>query len=66
MMKPRVIRTEADYERTLARIEELMDAAPGTPEMDELEVFSVLVEKYEDERYPMDVADHIGPTPSRR
>jgi len=60
MMKPRVIKTEADYERTLARIEALMDAAPGTPEMDELEVFSVLVEKYEDERYPVDMPDPIA------
>lgn len=59
-MKPRVIKTEADYERTLARIEALMDAAPGTPEMDELEVLSVLVEKYEDERYPVDMPDPIA------
>lgn len=59
MMKARVIKTEADYERTLARIETLMDAESGTPEMDELEVLSVLVEKYEDERYPVDVPDPI-------
>ena len=54
-----VIRTEAEYEQALARIEALMDAAPGTPEMDELEVLSVLVEKYEDERYPVAMPDPI-------
>lgn len=59
MMEPRVIRTEADYERTLARIEALMDAAPGTPELDELEALSVLVEKCENERYPADMPDPI-------
>ena len=64
MMKPGVIRTEAEYERTLARIEALMDAEPGTPEMDELELLSLLVEHYEDERYPIDVPDPIEATPS--
>jgi len=30
------IETEEEYERTLSRIETLMDARPGSPEMDEL------------------------------
>ena len=60
MMKPGVIRTEAEYERTLARIDALMDAEPGTPEMDELEVLSLMVEHYEDERYPMDMPDPVA------
>ena len=36
MLKP--IRSEADYEANLSRLEALMDAAPGTPEGDELEI----------------------------
>lgn len=47
------IKTEADYERALARIESLMDAAPDTPEMDELELYSLMVNAYEDKHHPI-------------
>jgi HTH-type transcriptional regulator / antitoxin HigA len=47
------IRTEADYELALARVEELMEAAPGTPEFDELEVRSQLIEAYEAKHHPV-------------
>lgn len=53
-MNTKVIRTEADYEAALARIEELMDAAAGTPEGEELDLISLLVEHYEKEHYPID------------
>ena len=43
----RPVRNEADYERALEDIEKLMDARPGTPEGDELDVLSTLVEAYE-------------------
>jgi len=45
MIKP--IRIEADYEAALARIDALMDAEPGTPEGEELDVLTDLVEHYE-------------------
>lgn len=51
MVKP--IRNESDYEANLMRLEELIDAAPGTPEGDELEILATLIERYEDERYPI-------------
>lgn len=51
MVKP--IRNESDYEANLARLDDLIDAAPGTPEGDELEVLSTLVERYENDRYPI-------------
>ena len=38
------IRTEADYETALARIDALMDAEPGSPEGRELDVLVALVE----------------------
>ena len=47
------IRTEADYERTLARIDELMGSEYGSPEGDELDVLVTLVESWEDEHYPI-------------
>jgi HTH-type transcriptional regulator/antitoxin HigA len=50
-MKP--IRDHADHMKALARIEELISAPEGSPEADELEVLAILVEKYEEEHYPI-------------
>lgn len=47
------IRTEADHEAAIVRIESLWDAQPGSPAHDELEVLSVLVSAYEDRQWPM-------------
>jgi HTH-type transcriptional regulator / antitoxin HigA len=41
------IKTTRDYNRTLQRIEQLMDARPGTKHGDELDVLTTLVEAYE-------------------
>src|SRR5271157_576991 len=58
--KIKPIRTEADYETALARIDALMDAEPGTPKGDELDVLTDLVELYEAKHvqmgYPSPVA----------
>jgi HTH-type transcriptional regulator / antitoxin HigA len=58
-MKPRVIKTQAQYEATLARIEEIFDARPGTSRGDELELLLLLVETYEDAAFPIDLPDPI-------
>ena len=58
-MDIKVLITEAEYEAILARIDELMDAAPGSLEEEELEILSLLVEKYEKEHYPIDLPDPI-------
>ena len=47
------VRTEQDYEDALARIDTLMDAAPGSPEFDELDILADLVEHYESKHEPM-------------
>ena len=47
------VRTEKDYESALGRIEELMEAVPGTSEFDELDVLTDLVELYERKHYPI-------------
>ena len=49
----KAIRTDADYEVTLARIDALMDAKPGTPEGEELDVLTDLVEHYDEKHVPM-------------
>ena len=59
-MKPKVIKTEAEYKATLARIEAIFDARPGTAKGDELELLLLLVETYEDKAYPIDLPDPIA------
>ena len=51
--KIKPVRTAQDYENALARIDALMDAAPGSPEFDELDVLVDLVELYESKHEPM-------------
>ena len=55
----RLIKTEEDYEKALYRIEGIIDAELGTPEMDELELLTALVEMYEDRHYPIGPPDPI-------
>ncbi len=57
-MKAKILKTEEEYETAVARIEELMDAAAGTSEGEELDLLSLLVWNYEKEHYPID-----SPTP---
>lgn len=47
------IETEDEYESLLARIAELMDAKPDSVEEKELSGLASMVEKYEDEHYPI-------------
>src|SRR5271156_4882576 len=58
-MKPKLIKTEAEYKATLARIEAIFDARPGTVKGDELELLLLLVETYEESAYPIDLPDPI-------
>jgi HTH-type transcriptional regulator/antitoxin HigA len=53
------IKNVADYEATLERINQLMDAARDTPEGDELEVLALVVDAYEDSHYPIADPDPI-------
>ena len=50
---------EQDYTDTLSKIESLMSAKPNTPQMDELEVLTTLVEAYEEQFYKIDAPDPI-------
>ena len=59
-MKIEVIKTESQYKIYLDRIDELWDiAAPESEEEREFEVLCVLVEKYEDEHFPLPSPDPI-------
>jgi HTH-type transcriptional regulator/antitoxin HigA len=53
--KPHVLKSEAEYDAAISEIEHLLDqdVEAGSEGYDRLEFLSVLVEHYEDERYPM-------------
>ncbi|MDH5740601.1 MAG: helix-turn-helix domain-containing protein [Nitrospira sp.] len=53
------IKTARDYDRTLARIEQLMEAKPGTKAGDELDVLTTLVEAYEAKHHAICPPDPI-------
>jgi HTH-type transcriptional regulator / antitoxin HigA len=55
----RAIRTEEDYEAALALAGTLMDAEPGTPEDEHLEIMIALIEAYEDRHWPIEDPDPI-------
>lgn len=60
MVNIKPIRTEADYDATLAEIEGLMGAKQDTPEGERLDVLVTLVQAYEAEHYPMEAPDPIA------
>jgi len=58
-MNIRPIKTELDYDKALERLEIIFDAKKGTREGDELEILSILIEKFEKENYPIEMPDPI-------
>ena len=58
-MDIKIIKTELDYQQSLKRLEVIFDAPIDSPEGDEAEILSILIEKYEDEHYPIEAPDPI-------
>lgn len=58
-MNIKPIKTETDYQAALEEIEKLFEAAPDTPEGDQLEVLVTLVEAYEEKHYSIPKPDPI-------
>ena len=58
-MKLKLIKNEKDYMQALERLEKIFDAKKGTKEGDELEILGILIEKYEEEYFPIDMPDPI-------
>ncbi|BDB56146.1 helix-turn-helix domain-containing protein [Flavobacterium ammonificans] len=58
-MEIKLIKTEKDYNQALKRLEVVFDAKKGTPEGDELELLSILIEQYENTHFPIDLPDPI-------
>lgn len=58
-MNIKPIKTKKDHKQALKRLEEIFDARPGTPDGDELEVLSILIEHYENKQFIIDHPDPI-------
>jgi HTH-type transcriptional regulator/antitoxin HigA len=58
-MKLKVIKTEEEYNKALKRLEAIFDSPADTPEGDEADILGLLIEKYEDEHYPVEAPDPI-------
>ena len=58
-MEAKILKSEAEYEAALAYVETLMDAEANSTEETELELFAVLIENYESEKYPIGLPDPI-------
>ncbi len=58
-MEIKPIKTDTDYYQALERLEIIFDAKSGIPEGDELEVLGILIDQYENEKFPIGFPDPI-------
>ncbi|MCL8006124.1 helix-turn-helix domain-containing protein [Gelidibacter japonicus] len=58
-MKISPIRNEKDYQKALERLEDIFEAKRDTKEGDELEILSILIDRYENENFPIGMPDPI-------
>ena len=58
-MKIKILKTEGDYNRALKRVDVLFDAKPNTVEGEEFELLVLLIDKYEEEHYAIDLPHPI-------
>ncbi len=57
----KIIKSDADYEKALERVEALVKIDPekNTEEAEELELLTLLINTYEEEMYPIDLPDPV-------
>lgn len=58
-MNIKPIRTKKDYEQALERLEVIFDAKKGTDKGDELEILGMLIENYENKKFPINFPDPV-------
>lgn len=58
-MEIKPINTEKNYQQALNRLELIFDSKKGTDKGDELEILSILIDKYENENFPIGMPDPI-------
>jgi HTH-type transcriptional regulator / antitoxin HigA len=59
MKNIRLIKTQADYQEALQRIRELWESPEGSPEAEEEELLTLLMQKFEADNFPIEVPDPI-------
>lgn len=58
-MKIKAIKPEDEYQAALKRLKDIFHAPVGSEDGDEAEILSILVEKYEDENFPIEAPDPV-------
>ena len=58
-MEAKLLKSEEDYYLALKRLEVIFDALADTTEGDEAELLGILIEKFEDEHYPIEAPDPV-------
>lgn len=58
-MNYKIIKTEEEYQKNLARFAEIFDASEGSLDSDEADILALLIEKYEDVTYSIEAPDPI-------
>jgi HTH-type transcriptional regulator/antitoxin HigA len=58
-MKLKPIKTKKDYTEALERLERIFNAKKDSKEGDELEILGILIEKYENEHFPIGMPDPV-------
>jgi HTH-type transcriptional regulator / antitoxin HigA len=59
MVNIKPIHTENDYTEAMKILATLWGSAEGSPESDQLDILATLIEKYEEEHFPMDLPDPV-------
>ena len=59
-MNIKPIKTKKNYKEALVRVEKIWESKPDTSRGDELEILSMLIEKYEKEKFEIFPPDPIG------
>lgn len=58
-MNIKPIRNKQDYKQALVRLEAIFDSKKGTDNGDELEILGMLIENYENEKFPVGFPDPV-------
>jgi HTH-type transcriptional regulator/antitoxin HigA len=59
VMNIKLIKTEADYQVALKRLEVIFDAKIGTPDSDEADILGLMIDEYEKKHYHIEAPDPI-------